>query len=388
MITIGTIQVSSARLVVPWVGAWICDLSFDLPDGSALPAGKVTITASDTTLVGTVDPRHSGKVGTKASVRVVAGAGAWDSLVPPKHWHNDAGVSSSIVLATTAGEVGETVADGSPSRLGVDFARTAGPASSIFGGAWWVDFAGVTHTGNRPAITASPDVLNWDPVTNTVELVSDAPLAPGFVVTDSRFGSLTVRDVEQEWSSSSGRVRAWCGDAPSGGGKLAAALKSVARAGAKVDFLKSYRYRVVLQGIDGRLTLQAVSPTSAGIPDQIAISIWPGMTGLTAKVLPGTIAILQFLEGDPSRPVVTGFEESTPLELDLSASLAINLTALKVSAGTGSKQVALAPALLTWAAAVVANFATCTPPPSGQAALVAATNALQAAAGSLNLWAD
>lgn len=384
MITIGTTQVQSARLIVPWVGAWICDLSYDLPGESGLPSGRVTLKFSDTVLVGTVDPRRTGKIGTKASVRVVAGAGAWDSLVPPKHWHNDAGVSSSIVLATTAGEVGETIADGSPSRLGVDFARTAGPASSVFGGAWWVDFAGVTHTGNRPAMTASPDVLNWDPVSNVVELVSDVPLAPGFIVTDSRFGSLTVRDIEQSWESSAGRVRAWCGDAPAGGGKLASALKSIARVGANVDFLKSYRYRVVLQGIDGRLTLQAVSPTLAGIPDQIAISVWPGMTGLSAKVLPGTIAILQFLEGDPSRPVVTGFEESTPLELDFAAALAINLKAVKVSAGTGSKQVAFAAPLLAWADAVTAACAANTPP----IVIAPATTALHAAVTSLNLWAD
>jgi hypothetical protein len=342
---VGALRAVSVRLVIPWTGAWIADVDFDLEAARVVPTGRVALKIGETgILAGAIDERASGRFGEKARARVVGGAGGWDKTVAARHFHNDAGVLSSAVFAATAAEVGETVTEATPSRLGVDFVRTAGPASRVLAGRdWYVDVSGVTVVGPRPTFAASSnvEVLSWDPNTQRAEIASDDVLRPGTLLVDPRFGSATVRDVEQTFSDAGARATAWC--AKETGSRLATALTNLVREASGVIYLKTYRYRVVDEEADGRFTLQAVKRAS-GIPDAIAIPAWAGMAGLTAKVVPGSEVLVEFIDGDPSQPVVRAFDGTTPLELELDAA--------KVSVGTGAAPVARATELLAWAANV------------------------------------
>ena len=293
-----------------------------------------------------------------ASVRVVGGAGGWDRSVPPLHYHVDNGVSSTSVYTGAAALVGETIVESAPSSLGTDFMRSAGPASQVFGDLdWYVDFGGLTQVGSRPAAVAdaSLTLISWDPVQQRAELVCDSFVLPGTVLSDSRLNGATptIRDVEQTWDASGSRVVAWCASNPVG--RLLSALTNAVRVLGRTASLKVYQYRIVLEGSDGRLNLQAVNP-SAGMPDTLPLSVWPGMQGDSAELQVGKLVLVHFYEGpagSPPQPVVVGFDPSgLPVKriVDASGAVAIGPSAGLVSLAAGTSPLAIGEAL----AAVIA----------------------------------
>jgi len=366
MYLLNDLRAASIRLLVPWTGVWIADVDVVLdPVTKAMPKGPATLTIGTTVLVGTIDDRSSGVFAELAKVRLVGGGGGWDKPLDPASWHNDAGVTSTAVYMATAAAAGEKLVElGVPSRFGNDYVRMAGAASSVFAGVdWYVTFQGITTVGARIPLPLSPlaTILSWEANDHRAELASEELVLPGTILVDDRFGTKTVRDVEQTFDEGGARVIAWC-DKPSSatpGSKLLSALASIARASTDVPNLRLYLYRVVAQGADGRLTLQAVKKAS---PDLRAIPIRPGMSGLSAKIAPGSEVVVAMLDGKPPQPFVFAFDGSTPLELDLAASVAIKLTAPLVSVGAGTHPVACADALLAWATAVVAACAAHVPP--------------------------
>ncbi len=324
-LAVGTTPAISIRLVIPWLGAWIAEADLDLPTTEALPSGRVSVSVGGESLVGTVDARASGRFGEKARVRIVAGGGGWDRVVAARDFQNDAGLWSNAALTATAAELGETVVDPKPVLLGNHFVRAAGAASKMFGHRdWFVDASGVTHVVPRLPVPppADLDVLSWDPSLRLADLATDAIVWPGTTLSDARFGSAVVRDVEQTFANGQGRALAWCGTSPSS--RLTAALGSAANHSVGVTHLRLYRYRVVAQNSDGRLLLQAIKPVGV-VPDVLPISIWPGMAGLSAEITPGTEVLLGFVEGDPAQPVVVSFQSEPPLTLTLDATTAIEL---------------------------------------------------------------
>jgi len=91
--------------------------------------------------------------------------------------------------------------------------------------------------------------------------------------------------------------------------------------------------------------LQAIN-RSAGLPDILPASMFPGVAGVHAALTPGATVAVEFLDGDPARPVVTGFvgKDGTgfvPVSLTLDASSEIKLGA------SASDFVALAAKVLT-----------------------------------------
>lgn len=318
-LTINGLNVVSLSIYHPWRGTWIADVDFDPAGGVAPSSGPAVLTIGDsTTMRGTFDPTASGPFGEKARARVIGGGGGWHKALPARQFHNDAGVLDTYVITTTATEALETVAFvAAPRALGVDFDRAAGPASRVLDGIdWYVTPAGVTTIGLRiptPANPLSIDILSWDPEQRVAELASDDLILPGTILTDTRFGSMTVRDVEQTFSSGGGaRAKAWCSDnAAKGSSRLAEALRNVAREAAiTAPYLKPYHYRVVTIGPDGRLNLQAVNK-SAGVPDSLAIDIWYGVPGVAATIPLASEVAVSFLDGNPAKPVVTGFKRAT-----------------------------------------------------------------------------
>ena len=322
-LSVGNASAVSVRLVIPWTGAWIADVDLDLASTEPLPSGRVTAMAGTDTLVGTVEPAASGRFGEKARIRIIAGGGGWDRSVTARDFQNDAGLWSSAVLAATAAEIGETVIDATPILHGSHFVRAAGAASKVFAAReWHVDAAGITRVGTRMPTVAPVDldILSWDPSTRIAELATESVVWPGMVLTDVRFGAVTVRAVEQCFSEGRARAIAWCGIASS----LTSAIGSVASHAVGATHLRLYRYRVVAQNSDGRLLLQTAKPGGV-VPDALPIDVWPGMAGLSAEITPGTEVLLGFVESDPAQPVVLAFQSEPPLTLTLDATSVIHL---------------------------------------------------------------
>jgi hypothetical protein len=348
-VLLGAAPVVSARLIVPGAGAWIASLDLDLPDDAQVPSGRVVVTVGAETLTGTVDASASGRLGRRMRVQVVAGGGGWDRVLPAAGFHNDFGVTSSAVYQATAASLGEVVVDSAPVRLGVDFVRSAGPASRVFGDRpWYVDAAGVTRAGARPQAAASSEVelLEFDPVTRRAVLASAAIVWPGTVLTDSRYGAYVVRDVEQTFGEHGTRTVAWCetGHAyavEGPGQRLARALGHAAREAIRPAFLRVHRYRIVTQGVDGRVSVQALQ-RGGEVPELLElVPVWPGVAAFHQDFVLGTVCLVAFADGDPARPVVVGFDVEAPTPVT------------KVGAGTTA--VVLASATFTaWIAGVTA----------------------------------
>lgn len=320
----------SVRLLTPWRGVWTADVILDTTEVD-LTNGPATLVIGAlpgpiATLQGTIDPRFTGVFVERPSVRVVGGAGGWDNTVTAQHFHADGGVVSTQVYQATAGQVGETVVDPLPQSLGFDFVRSAGPASRVFADVdWWVDALGVTHVGSRPAPPADPTltVLSWDPAAQRAELTADSIIQPGAVLSDPRIGPnpVTVRDVEQTFDGSGTRATAWCSAMPVS--RFMAALGTAVRELAGIAYLKLYRYRVVLEGGDGRLQLQAVQPTK-GLPDTLPLRVWTGMSGITSQLKLSSEVLVEFVSGDPAQPIVRGFStEAMPVSTTIDATSSV-----------------------------------------------------------------
>lgn len=320
-ILLNGLTVVSLSIWHPWQGAWIASADFELAPVPVSPAGKVALTVGTTVMAGTVDPNRAGIFGVKGQARVVAGGGGWGKRLAARQYHNDAGVLNSAVITTTAIEAGEAAVVVVPTPLGADYDRAAGPASNVLAGLdWYVTPQGVTTIGPRartPAVPGSIDILSWDPENRIAELASDDLIVPGTILTDVRLGTTMIGDVHQTFSPDGGaRAKAWCLDVgvatPStGGSRTAGALRAlIEQAAVRAPYLKPYHYRVVTVGIDGRLSLQAVN-RSAGVPDSILIDVWYGVPGVTATITPGSEVVVSFLDGNPAKPVVTGFKRDT-----------------------------------------------------------------------------
>lgn len=322
-------RVTSVRIEHPYRGAWFADVRVDTGTiGTVGTSGPATLTVGDTVvMVGKIDPRSSGTFGPTASVRVVGGLG-WDKTVQALHFHNDNGVSSTMVYAATASPIGEVIVDAAPVVLGLDYVRSAGAASRVFGDRiWWVDVSGVTHTGERlPATLDKLAVLTgWDPVSQRAELACESLVIPGTILTDSRIGaSVIVRDVVQTFDDHGSHITATCCLAPVS--RLAAALKSAVREFSGAQYLKVYKYRYALTQ-DGGMALQAVH-RNAGLPDLIPVTGWTGVSGMTAGLALSTEVLVSFIEGDPSQPIVVGYSAiPTPISVKIDASATVDIGA-------------------------------------------------------------
>ena len=330
MITVNQLEAISCRLFTPWTGAWTADVDVTLDDTGVVPTGLVALTIGASVFAGTVDDRASGKYGETAKLRIVAGAGGWDKDVAEQPFHNDAVLLSTEVLSATAAEVGETVLEAEPLDIGVDYIRLAGPAGRVLRGRqWYVNPVGVTVVGPRLEVPADPDsvsVIGWDPLTQRAELASDDVVPPGTIVTDDKFGTVTLRDVEQNFTASGSQVSAWCSSSSST--RLAAAFAKLAKEATGAGYSRPYAFRVVEQSpIDGRVLLQAVDP-AAGAPDMGPIAFMPGIPGATAKLTPSSVVAVCFLGGDPTLPKVFAFDGALPpIELALTAAGTLKLTA-------------------------------------------------------------
>jgi hypothetical protein len=355
--TLNGLRVVSARLFTPETRVWFADLDLDPDDVAQAPTGGAAILTIDgATLVGTVDPRGSSTFVQTSSVRLVGGAGGWDKSVPAQDFVSQASLQSRDVYAATAKLVGETVNDSSPISFGKRYPRMMGPAATIFRQRdWYVDLSGVTQVASRPPAVAdtSLELLSFDPLEQCGECSCDVLVLPGTVVTDSvrlPNGPITLRDVDQTWTTKGVRAKFWA--AASHVSRARAAFSQLTREAVDLPHLRIYRYRFVMS-VNGNakvLALQAITP---GAPDMNPIDQWTGLSGAFAELAPSTVICVGFTADDPPQAVLLGYESTPlPLQTTVDAQQIVNIgptSALVQISGGGSLLVKAVPynALLT-----------------------------------------
>jgi len=361
--------VLEATLIVPNVGPWYADVVFE---GAPDVSGSVMLAIGTLRLVGVVDVRNDGVFGEQRRSRIVGGAGGWATLVPPLHYHNDAGVRALSVAQDAARLAGETLGSFNPpnAAIGADYVRQAGLAArvleDVIGGApWHVDFDGRTNVGERSSSEADVEayeVLEVDPRETLATLAVDdlSSVGIGSILTRAPLvAPLTVHELEVTVGADRLRVKAWGGATAAGGtatsaprsltsrGRIAESLNAIARRSLDGRLFGRYRYRVVRMSGDN-VELQAVV-VGLGLPDVLPVAMKPGVAGAHAKLIGGAIVLVEFIEGDRTLPIVSAFsgkseEGAAPEELDLSIT-----TTLRLGGASASEGVTLGDSHKSWA---------------------------------------
>lgn len=99
--------------------------------------------------------------------------------------------------------------------------------------------------------------------------------------------------------------------------------------GSRLDYRAAYPAKVAMQHADGTLDLV---PDSDRVPACTKVPIRYGVPGVSAKVAVGARALLEFAEGDPSKPIATVWESASVTELTVRGT--------KVRLGDGDRAVA------------------------------------------------
>jgi hypothetical protein len=310
-------SVTRAFLSVAYEGPWFVDC--DMADEAIGVQARVVFAIGDFQAVGTVVPTADGTHGLQRKTRVVAGAAGWGNVIRPRPYHNDAGVSAREVASDVASEVGETLGSfaGGEARMRANYERRALVASQALreaarGAAWWVDFDGVTHVGERfghVPTKGSYTVLSYDPRERIVTLAVDdlRELHIGSQLTEGLDQPLVVRAFDVDVSPDAIRVRAWCGE--SGISRVVDALRAIHEAHDAGRLPGQYRYRVTTSAGD-RYYLQLVRkrPEIPQLPELIGpVALEPGVAGLNHVLAKGGIVRVAFVDEDPSDPVIVGF---------------------------------------------------------------------------------
>ncbi len=300
-------RVTSARVNIPKWGCWYAEVQLD---GEHTLTGATTLKMADLTLVGTI--LSGGPMKGRSSYRIVAGAGGWGRTIDSKPYKNDAGVKVSTVLGDAAREAGETMASiAAAQRVGPAWTRQEGPASRdlelISQGSWYIDEAGVTTLGARPAGELVGKVTRITPVDLArgklvLAAESIATILPGVVV-----DGLTAVDVLHEISPEGGlRSTLW-------GAQQTSTLDSLRLLVAQLDPDRAYRgvteYRITTLSSE-LLNLQPVR-VSSGMPTLSRVPVWPGLPGVLQTPPLGSRVLVGFVDSDPARPYVAHFEADT-----------------------------------------------------------------------------
>jgi len=363
-VTVNGFTCTRARVTVGNVGPWTAELH--LPSATEL-ASPATLRIGTLTMVGAIV--ENGVYAEQRMLRIVGGTGGWSRTIPRWSVHNDAGVKASLVAQQAASDAGETLGsfEVTPERLGPDYTRETGrPASrtleNVIGDrAWWVDFEGVTHVGERATTalqTGSYTVLDYEPAERTATLIADDPrtITVGAVLADGIDTPRVIREMEITANGDEPlRFHVWLGGAASGAGRLAALLKSVVQQSTGLRLLGVYRYRVIQQEADDRIHAQPVDQ-ALGLPELHRIPIWPGTSGTKMRLVPGANVLVSFIDGSRAHPIVVGHEPSNGSGF-VPASLVIGGLEGPAAARVGD---AVNMALGTFTATIAGNPTTCT----------------------------
>lgn len=309
-------RVTAARVEIPAWGLTWADVTLD--EEAAL-SGPVTLIVGDLTIKCAV--AAGGPSNGTSRYRVVGGAGGWYREIPAKHYANDAGVKYSTILRDAARAVGETIEApaGSP---GTAFEREKAPAARVlqllFREGWYVGEDGITRTGARTVATFDGTAARTlvDPLRGIIELAGDsiAALLPGVTV-----DGITASDVHHVLDAGKIRTTLWGARAGFASRRLAAQRRLFEQLFPDYRYRGVYEFRVVQQNGE-RLDLQPTR-TSLGLSDMRRVRVRAGIPGARAEHTLGSLVLVAFVNADPTRPVVVGFDDPEspgwmPQELD------------------------------------------------------------------------
>lgn len=298
---------TSSLVTIPSWGVWYLEATLS---GEHTLSGQVSASIADLSLSGTV--LHAGPFNGRTTVTIVGGRGGLSRELPPRAYHDDAGVRVSAVLRDVLREAGETVDESTlpATRLGPHYTRPEGPAHHVLErlapGGWYVSEAGIVRIGARtpgalPSGVALPRV---NQASGTIELKSSsiATILPGVVVE-----GLTISDVRHETSNEAGLRSTLYGRRGSGATRRLTAWRRLLDA---LDPDRAFRgdveYRVVTRE-GSRLNLQPVR-SGLGMPSLRRVPAWPGIPGAEGDAVPGSRVIVGWIDSDPSRPYVKAYE--------------------------------------------------------------------------------
>ena len=305
--------VTACRVSMPAWGLWWAEVECGSSD---VLKGAVSLVLDDLTLAGTIVT--GGPYQTRNRYRIVGGAGGWGKSIPAKSYANDLGVKLATVLTDAAQACGEKMGTiPAVAAVGPCFPRANEPAARVLDATvprgWYVDEAGVTQVGRRPAIvfTGQATRLVNDDEQARIDLAPGSGvlsmLVPGAIV-----DGVEAVDVEHMLSGADGSVRTtiWGMGIADSSRFDAAWARRIGKYTAPMRFFAPWEYRVVLQHAD-RLDLQIVR-VSTGMPDLRSVPLRSGLLGENVDVTLGALCIVAFINGDRTRPIVVGGDYNAP----------------------------------------------------------------------------
>lgn len=343
-VRVAGVEALSVTVYIPSRGPWWVDAivrAEDLP----LPSGQVVMEIAGTRWNCTFASQNSGNFATLGRHRLVGGGAGWAQLLSPRSYHNDFGVLAKTVAVDAARECGELIDEDAFApeydRVGVDYVRRATHASAtlervIGARSWWVGRDGLTRVGDRDegALLGRDtyEVMHYDPRSRLAEIAMDdvGSIDIGSKIQIDDDTTLTIAELRMEFDADAARISAWGGEL-SGRGRMAHLMGALLSRHQSAAIYGKYRYRVVKMAT-GRVELQAVSAAS-GLPDVIPVSIVPGVAGAKMDLAPSSIVLVEFVEGDPTKPIVTAFEDQTPTGLSFSVAATLRLGSSSASQG-------------------------------------------------------
>lgn len=319
LLTLGTSPVLSAVVERPLRGSWTADVELD---ADAAPTGKLTLAGAGLSLVGTVVSSISWNDRQRA--RLVAGAGGMAKVLGPKWFRN---TNLRTVLKATLEAAGETLSPTSDAtvlerrvpawmRLRGSAAALVDQALAVFApDAIWRHLAdGSVWVGvpTWPTVTTTAVVQDNRGDEDAADLAGDdLSLDAGVTVLERRVGF--VRHSVQVGAL---RTEAWWSRSEERGIRAAIAAIVERIVGPRIDVSRPYAARVVTQHADGTLDLE---PDSKRIDKLTKVPICYGEPGVSAKVKPGARVFVEFADGNPGKPHVTGWTAGSVDELTLDA---------------------------------------------------------------------
>ena len=304
--TCNGLDIVSARFTFRLQGAWDAELAVN--GESAEPvSGALSIVVDGQTLRATAT-RSEADSGGLVTVQAIGGAGGLGTAVPSLGYVS---TTRRLVIVNALSLGGESLDGTSSARLDEylpHWTRSAGTVGDAvraqaksLGMGWRVLPSGSVWVGEETWPTVSPEhTLEAErPTADALAIAVD-----GFdVLPGSTFLGRKVREVEYRLDGSTMRASVSYGESPRG--ELADLIGTFVRRELPVETLTMFRARVV--GQNGDTTLE-LTPTDSRMPpmSRVPIRVPAGVTSV--EVPNGTFALVQHENGDPSKPVVVGFE--------------------------------------------------------------------------------